>query len=179
MATKKNLRPITFENARIAFRNFSGKEGRYNKEGERNFCLFLDPEDAEPMAEDGWNIKYLKPREEEDAPQAYVQVAVSYKHRPPRLNLISSKGRTPLGEDEAPILDYVDVKQADLIINPSFWDVNGNTGIKAYLKSIFIIMEEDELDLKYTDVPDSAQNAIGGFVDMGEIESMDMKELEA
>ena len=35
---------IIVENAKIAFKNFSGKEGQFNPEGKRNFCLILDPE---------------------------------------------------------------------------------------------------------------------------------------
>src|SRR5919205_38637 len=99
---------ITLEGVRIAFRNFSGKEGQYNREGDRNFAAILPNEIAEQMAQDGWNIKYLKPRDEEEQPQAYIQVAVSYKNatRPPRVVMLTKKGRTPLGESEINILDW-------------------------------------------------------------------------
>ena len=159
MARMSNL---VLENVQIMFRNFSGKEGQYNAAGDRNFVLFLDPDSAESMAKDGWNIKELKPREEGDIPQSYVQVAVSYnpKARPPRVVMITSRGRTPLSEDEVAILDWADISTVDLIINPYQWEVNGKTGIKAYLQSIFVTIHEDELDLKYADVPDSAQNTI-------------------
>ncbi|NMC58666.1 MAG: hypothetical protein GYA51_04660, partial [Candidatus Methanofastidiosa archaeon] len=49
---KKNVgvtKNIIVENARIAFRNFSGKEGKYNPAGRRNFCVFLDPKTAEEL----------------------------------------------------------------------------------------------------------------------------------
>lgn len=156
----RDLGNITIEGARILFRNFSGKEGQYNREGDRNFALVLDNADAVQMLADGWNIKYLKPREEGDEPQAYMQVAVSYKSRPPRVVMITSRGRNNLDEDMVDILDWVDIAKVDVIVNPYQWAVSGKSGIKAYLKTIFITIQEDELELKYADVPDSAQSAL-------------------
>lgn len=148
----------TLENVKIAFRNFAGKEGQYNREGDRNFAVLLDDDIAEQMAKDGWNVKVLKPRDEEDTPQAYLQVTVGYGGgRPPQVTMISSRGRTNLGEDEVGILDWADISNVDLTIRPYHWTVNGKSGIKAYLYKIFVTIEEDELDLKYADIPDSAQ----------------------
>ena len=96
MAINKNL---TIENARIGFRNFSGKEGRFNAAGIRNFCVFLESDLAATLANDGWNVRYLKPRDPGEEPQAYLQVAVSYKNYPPRIVLISGYGKTALDED--------------------------------------------------------------------------------
>lgn len=145
---------VTIENARIIFRNFAGKEGQYNREGDRNFAVLLDTDVANAMAEDGWNIKWLKPREEDEEQQAYVQVSVAYKGRPPRIVMVTSRGRTTLGEDLVEVLDWVDIANVDLILNPYEWSVNGKTGVKAYLKSLFITILEDELEQKYADVPE-------------------------
>lgn len=151
---------ITFEDVRIGFRNFSGKEGKYNREGDRNFVLFLDDRAlADQMAKDGWNIKELQPRDDQEDPQPYVQVSVNYRGRPPRVVLITSKGKTQLDEDSVNILDWADIETVDLIVNPYEWEVSGKSGVKAYLKSIFVTIREDELDRKYLDVPDSAANS--------------------
>lgn len=147
---------LIFEDATIMFRNFTGKEQTFNSAGDRNFCLFLEPEKAESMKIEGWNVKQLRPREEGDEPQAYVQVAVSYgKGRPPRIVLITSRGRVDLGGDEVALLDFADIKKVDVILNPYEWDVNGNKGVKAYLKTAFITLNEDELEMKYADLEDA------------------------
>lgn len=165
MADRRNN--ITMEGVRIVFRNFSGKEGQYNREGDRNFSVLIDADLASRMRRDGWNVKQLKPREEGDLPQDYVPVAVSYKGRPPRIVMITSRGRTNLGEEEISILDWVEIKNVDLIVQPYEWVVNGKTGVKAYLQAIYVTIQEDPLELKYADVQDSAQNCIGGVCPPG------------
>lgn len=145
---------VIMEGVRIIFRNFAGKEGQYNREGDRNFAVLLDEKVANDMAEDGWNIKWLKPREEEEEEeqQAYMSVSVNFKGRPPRVVLVTSRGRTNLDEDSVEMLDWADITNVDLIVRPYEWSVNGKTGIKAYLQSIYITIEEDALELKYADL---------------------------
>ncbi|HRD19788.1 MAG TPA: hypothetical protein PK584_01860 [Fervidobacterium sp.] len=149
---KYNDNSVVMEGVRIIFRNFAGKEGKYNREGDRNFGVLLDDDIAEAMAKDGWNVKWLKPRDEDEKEQAYLTVAVNFKGRPPRVVMVTSRGRTPLGEEDVEVLDWADISNVDMIVRPYEWAVNGKTGIKAYLKSIFVTINEDELELKYADV---------------------------
>ena len=116
------------EDARIIFRNFSGKEGQYNREGDRNFAVVIPTDIADQMLEDGWNVRVLEAREEGDDETPYVSVAVNFNNRPPRIVLLTSTTRTQLNEDSVEILDWADIRTADLIARGYDWSVNGKTG---------------------------------------------------
>lgn len=147
---------IVIENARIGFRNFSGKEGKYNPAGRRNFCVFLETDIAQKYEKDGWNVRWLDPRNPDDDRQAYLQIAVSYKNIQPKIILISNHNKTVLDESSINILDWAEVVNVDLIIRPYNWDVNGKQGVKAYVKSMYVTLAEDDFAGKYRDVPDAA-----------------------
>lgn len=151
-----NIPNVTIENAKLAFRNFSGKEGRFNAAGQRNFCILLDDDVAKDLSRIGWNVKVLKPRDEGDDPQPYIQVTVSYRVLPPKIVVLTSQNKTILGEETIHVLDWAEIDNVDLIIRPYQWEVNGKTGIKAYVKSMYISLIEDELEKKYVKVPDAA-----------------------
>jgi len=142
----KNFR---IDDATIVFRNFAGKEGQYNREGDRNFCVILPDDVGEQMLNDGWNVRYLDARDEGDTPTPYISVSVNFNNRPPRVVMLTSTTRTQLDEGSVEILDWADVKTADLIARGYDWTVNGKSGTKAYLQSLFITIEEDELERKY------------------------------
>lgn len=175
---------LLMENAEIIFRNFAGKEGQYNAEGDRNFCVLLDDETAKQLVSDGWNVKTLRARDEDEEPRSYIQVSVKYRGRngntvrPPSIVLVTSKGRTSLSEAECELLDWVEIKNVDLIVRPFEWAVNGRTGIKAYLKSIYITIQEDQLQLKYADVPE-IQNAPEALaIESGDVIDAEFEEVD-
>ncbi|OQA40364.1 MAG: hypothetical protein BWY50_02031 [Spirochaetes bacterium ADurb.Bin315] len=156
MAERTNVEMVTLRNADIlrgSWRNFAGQKGPYNDEGKRSFHVRLPDDVAREMERDGFNIKELRARDEDEEPGFRVEIAVSYKIRPPQVFLISGGVRTLLDEGSVEILDYVDIAKADLIIQPSFWEVNGKTGLKAYLHKLYVTARTDELDEEYASIP--------------------------
>lgn len=155
MAKEERLEPVMMEGVSLIFRNFRGEKTDYNDEGTRNFGVLLPDDVAEAMAADDWNVKYLNPRDEaeDDYRQPWLPVEVAFhKGRPPLVVQITSRGRTNMVESQVELLDGVDITNVDMIVNPSRWEVNGRGGVKAYLKSIYVTIEEDELEKKYSEL---------------------------
>lgn len=145
---------VTFRDATIIFKNLSGEAKKFNAEGVRNFAVLIDEQQSRELEQQGWNVKPLKRREEDDEQLYFLKVSVSYKIRPPRVWLISSAGRSLLGEGLVGMLDQLETNKIDLVISAYDWRLDtGASGRKAYLQSMFATMYEDELELEYADVP--------------------------
>jgi hypothetical protein len=149
----KENKQVIIEGARIIFRNFEGKEAQYNRAGDRNFAIVLPEDTAEQLLQDGWNVKFLEAREEGDTITPYISVAVNFKNRPPRVVMISGDVRTNMDTENIALLDYADIQNVDCIFVAYEYNVNGKSGIKAYLKSLYVTVEEDELERKYAEIP--------------------------
>lgn len=148
---------ISVENARIIFRNFSGEETRYNRKGSKNFCLIIEDHDyAKKLADDGWNVRELSPREEGDESIYYIQVSVSFENIPPKVFLVTKKKKTMLDADSISILDTAEIVNVDLVIRPYNWEIAGKDdvkrGVKAYLKTMYVTIAEDDFADKYSEL---------------------------
>lgn len=144
---------LEFENAKIPFKNFSGRETKYNRAGDRNFTVIIpDEELALQLRTEGWNVRQLKSRDPQEPGDYALDVNVSYKGRPPRVVLIAHGRQTVLDEKSINVMDYADIANIDLVVTPYNWNVNGKSGVKAYLRSMYVTLAEDKFAAKYADM---------------------------
>lgn len=144
---------LKLANVRIGFRNLEGREGQYNRKGERSFVVFLDSVTAENLLSQGWNVKYPKPNPEiapeEDIREPHIQVAVAFENFAPDVYMIANNNPTKLDENSISTLDWAELENVDLVIRPYQWSVQGNSGTKAYLKKGYFTIVSDQFTDKY------------------------------
>lgn len=146
---------LFIEDAQIIFKNFSGKPGKYNDEGVRSFAVVLeDKELVENLQNDGWNVKPLKPLEDDPTERFYLPVAVSYKNIPPSVTVFMGGSKAKLSEDNISELDCQKIIKADVYIAPSSYisRVTGEERVKAYLRSMAVFVELDPIAAKYENI---------------------------
>lgn len=155
---------IKLEDHEVTYCNFSGREVKYNnhvinREGNRNFCVVLSDEEADELLADGWHVRV---KEFDDGSRRNtLQIAVRFdiERFKPSVFMLTPKGdhfkKTRVDENMVATLDLCKIASADLAINPSRWqNAMGDTGIKAYLKTGYFIIEKDEFEDKYADAED-------------------------
>lgn len=104
-------------------RNFKGEEQRdrttgriVNGAGRRNFLLFLSNEVAEELKIYGCEVKYTRPRDDNDVPRPYISINVSYNLKPVEVHMISNNVDTQLDEARVGMLNDADFKNLGLVL---------------------------------------------------------------
>lgn len=147
---------VKMTGAKLVLRNFQGKAGEYNEEGDRNFCVLLDDDLAQRLEADGWNISRFKPSP--DDPEEYRQpfLKVRYGRFEPPAVLITQRGKIHLTRETVGQLDWTQIAHCDLIIKGHPYKGRGGRpdGVSAYMGAIYVTVAEDEFASKYADVPD-------------------------
>lgn len=155
-----NRKLMDVQNARIMFKNFAGNESEYNRKGDANFALVVaNPEVAEQLANEGWNVKIWTPKNGGD-PIQYVRVNSTFNEYGPRIFIIDNNGMipsTPISAEEAGLLDRADIAYIDLTISPYHWERNirgeHSEGISAYLKEMYVTLNRSPFESRYMASP--------------------------
>lgn len=139
---------LVIDNARIFYKNFSGRITDYNTNGDREFSVAIeDPDLADRLSDDGWNVRISKPKDPDQEPDHYITVTVSYKYDEPDIRVstgVVGKKESEQHEDTVGRLDKALIKEVRrLVINPYRWHKAGRTGLRGYLHSMYVVLEED------------------------------------
>lgn len=155
---------LKIENASIIYKNFSGTRDEYHP-GRRTFHVILDEDEATALEADGWNVRHKPSKADPSVMFHTLPVEARFDNYPPKIVMIgeSSKKVTFLDETTVGQLDSAAIKTIDLMLSPSKWTAAGRTGIKAYLKTAYVTIEEDDLDLKYAALLEDAMSRAGEF----------------
>lgn len=148
---KKYIPNVKFDDAHVIWKNFEGRDERgYNKDHKRTFNIVINnPKAIQRMLDDGWNLKMLKPRDEEEEqnPSYALPVEVKYdsdhEWMNPTIEMITRTAHTVVSEDNVGLLDHAHIGKWNIVVRPYPWNVNGRSGIKAYLNKIEAFVEED------------------------------------
>lgn len=150
---------IVIEGLEFVYRpNFEGRAERYNEEGNRYFNAKVPEEMVELLQRDGWNVKFTKPSKahpnpEEFVPEAFLEVTVGFKFRPAKVILVKDGRQTPLSENLVGLVDSTEFETIDVVIRPNQWENEQGSGVKAWLKTFYGVVEMDDLDRKYNVSP--------------------------
>ena len=144
----KNIMQI--DDARIIFKNFEGRGDKFNREGDRNFSLLIeDPNTAEAMKREGWNVKIKEGRDPDEGPFMRLPVKVKFTEYGPTVYLNSAGNVVKLNEESIGCLDNIEIETVNMDIRPYDWEVNGKTGRTAYLQSMEVVQRIDRFAAKY------------------------------
>ena len=144
---------LQIDDARIIFKNFEGRGDKFNREGDRNFSLLIeDPDTADAMIKEGWNVRIKPARDEDEPPFMRLPIKVKFSDYGPNVYLITGDRRNELDEESSGCLDNIDIESVDMDIRPYDWEVNGKTGRTAYLQSMQVVQRIDRFAAKYADM---------------------------
>lgn len=138
MSRKNHM--LDIKDARIVNKNFAGIEKQYNPAGTRTFCVILDnPEEAQKLSDQGWNIRILKPTDEFPDGGYMLPVEARFGDYPPVIWVRKGDG-VPVQLEEAAVgeLDRMWITKASMRVSGSEWTPGK---IKAYLRELYADLE--------------------------------------
>lgn len=141
---------LQIDDARIIFKNFEGRGDKFNREGDRNFSVLIDdPDIADALIKEGWNVKIKDGRDEDEGPFMRLPVKIKFSDYGPSVYLKTGDNLNKLDEESIACLDNIEIESVDLDIRPYNWEVNGRTGRTAYLQSIHVTQRIDRFAARY------------------------------
>lgn len=116
---------LEISEARIFAKNFKGEEKKHNGKtvnsaGTRTFCVEIDPDVAQDLKNDGWNVT-MRVNQEDGTMFCYLPVEVRFSPIRPDIYVITNGMKHSLDEDQIHQLDQRNLSKVDLVIHPRVW----------------------------------------------------------
>ena len=142
---------------KMMWRNFEGKLGRFNAEGQKNFNIVLNERDAQFLIDEGFNVKYKEPKMEGEEGIYTLKINVNFGgYKAPEIWMKNNHGNTQLTKDDVKILDWADIVEYFLIFNPNIKP----DSMTAYLDKLLVTVKESEYESQFFDEEDSSTNTM-------------------
>jgi len=146
---------IILENTRVIHRNFEGRAGQFNRAGDRSFSAVIDSSLVDQLRNEGWQVRELPPREGIEGSESlfFIPTRVNFdSNRPPEVFIVTKNGLVKLDEKTVGTLDNAEIIKVDCTLHPHKWENNGKSGVKAYLRNMYVTIREDVLANKYEEM---------------------------
>ena len=165
---------VTIIGAKIESRNLAGRPTDMNPEGGvRSFVIRLDPDLANKLADEEWNVKISRQRVLDDGtvlePKQYIPVEAWYNNYPPKIYIISdgSNEKTLLDADTVGCIDKAAIKNVDITFKPWYWTYANRSGKKALVDEMYVTIDGNafeagmsDLAKKYADYSEAAEEPL-------------------
>lgn len=177
-------RTLQFDEAQLIFKNFSGAAKEYNKEGDKNFAIKIDPEFVAQLQNSknkegiGWNVKTFTPKADPQNPNKdltpinYLKVKIGKGDIPIQIELDGNIDRCV----DMNVLDSLYIEKADIDISAYDSVVMGKSYRSAYLKGMKVYAKAksrfDTLPEQNNTASAEAVNEATGYENLGNVEEV-------
>ncbi len=155
MNEREPIERVRFDDADIIFKHFGGEKDNFHTEGQRDFCIKIDEEEAHYLMDKGLNVKPLTSRDPDEPPMFYVKVKLKYGVRDdgtewgPIINVYTDKVKRVFKEKDVTKLDRARILDADVVTHIYRRQNNGKPTATLTLDILHAVIKERTYDDPY------------------------------
>ena len=155
MNEREPIERVRFDDADIIFKHFGGEKDNFHTEGQRDFCIKIDEEEAHYVMDKGLNVKPLTSRDPDEPPMFYVKVKLKYGVRDdgtewgPIINVYTDKVKRVFKEKDVTKLDRARILDADVVTHIYRRQNNGKPTATLTLDILHAVIKERTYDDPY------------------------------
>lgn len=148
---------VRFDNANILFKHFGGEKDDFHTEGQRDFAIRIDEEEARYLADKGLNVKPLTSKDPDEPPMFYVKVKLRYGVHDdgtewgPIIYTYTDKVKRELHKNNVSMLDRARILDADVVTHIYRRQNNGKPTATLTLDILHAVIKDRRYDDPYAD----------------------------